>query len=52
MSSETYTVTFNKKSGQAIWHKKVEKRKVALWELLLIVIKAMILIAIIVGGSH
>lgn len=52
MSSETYTVTFNKKSGQAIWHKKVEKRKVALWELLLIMIKVIILIAIIVGGSH
>lgn len=47
MSSETYTVTFNKKSGQAIWHKKVEKRKVALWELLFIIVKVVILIVLI-----
>lgn len=52
MDNETYIVTLDKESGQAIWHKKVEKRKVTLWELLLIVIKTMILIAIIIGGSH
>ncbi len=52
MDSETYIVTLNEKSGQIIWHKKIEERKVTLWELLFVVIKAIILIAIIVGGSH
>lgn len=52
MDSETYIVTLDKESGQTIWRKEEQRKRVTLWELLLIVIKAMILIAIIVGGSH
>lgn len=51
MSSETYIVTLDKKSGQTIWHKKVEERKVTSWELLFIVVKVMILI-LFIRGSH
>lgn len=47
MDSETYIVTLDKKSGQTIWHKKVEERKVTIWEVLFIIIKVVILIAFI-----
>ncbi len=50
--NETYIVTLDKESGQTIWRKKVEKRKVTIWEVLFIIVKVIILTVFIMynGG--